>query len=156
MEGDVFIQRVKGLDFFRGQVQHVEALPVRPAKLAAVPGGLHPAVREALEAEGIGQLYSHQAEAIGKVRQGRHVVVVTGTASGKTLCYNIPIVEAAIADPSATAMFLYPTKALARTSFGGSGGSAIPRRARTSSPGRTTATRRRASAASSAAARASS
>ncbi|MGB2820220.1 MAG: DEAD/DEAH box helicase, partial [Phycisphaerae bacterium] len=121
MEGDVFIQRVKGLDFFRGQVQHVEALPVRPAKLAAVPGGLHPAVREALEAEGIGQLYSHQAEAIGKVRQGRHVVVVTGTASGKTLCYNIPIVEAAIADPSATAMFLYPTKALAQDQLRGIG-----------------------------------
>jgi len=114
MEGEAFIERLKGLDFFRGQVQHVEALPVRPAKSGDVPGGLHPAVREALAAEGIGRLYCHQAEAIGKVREGRHVVVVTGTASGKTLCYNIPIVEAAIADPSATAMFLYPTKALAQ------------------------------------------
>ncbi len=121
MESDVFIGRLKGLDFFGGQVQHVEALPVRPAKFADVPGGLHPAVREALAADGIGQLYCHQAEAIGKVRQGRHVVVVTGTASGKTLCYNIPIVEAAIADPSATAMFLYPTKALAQDQLRGIG-----------------------------------
>ncbi|HUT01453.1 MAG TPA: DEAD/DEAH box helicase [Phycisphaerae bacterium] len=121
MEAETFIKRVRGLEFFRGQVQHVEALLARPAEFASVPGGLHPAVRDALKNDGITQLYCHQAEAIGLVRQGRHVVIVTGTASGKTLCYNVPIVEAAIADPSATAFFLYPTKALAQDQLRGIG-----------------------------------
>jgi len=121
MEASTFIRRVKGLEFFRGQVQHVESLAPRPARFAEVPGGLHPAVRDTLARDGIRELYSHQAEAIGQVRLGKHVVVVTGTASGKTLCYDIPIVEAAIADPSATAFLLYPTKALAQDQLRGIG-----------------------------------
>ena len=121
MEGQTFLDRIKGHDFFRGQVQHVRALPLRPAAFADVPGGLHPAVAAALAAGGIERLYLHQAEAIGHVRQGRSVVIVTGTASGKTLCYDIPLVEAVLADPAATALLLFPTKALAQDQLRGLG-----------------------------------
>jgi len=121
MEGEKFIQRVRRQGFFEGQIQHVEALPARPAANVEVPGGLHPTVRSALDRQGIAQLYSHQAEAIAHVRQGRSVVIVTGTASGKTLCYHIPVVEASLADRMATALFLYPTKALAQDQLRGIG-----------------------------------
>jgi len=121
MEGETFLQRLRGRDFFRRQVQHVEALPRRPASHTALPDGMHPVVAQALAAEGIEQLYAHQAEAVAKVRQGRHVVIVTGTASGKTLCYTIPVVEAAIAEPMTTALFLFPTKALAQDQLRGIG-----------------------------------
>ena len=116
-----FLQRVQGLDSYVRQIAHVEALPARAAQYAEVPGGLHPAVRAALEAQGIRQLYTHQCEAIGHVRQGRSVVIVTGTASGKTLCYNIPVVESLIADGMATMAFIYPTKALAQDQLRGLG-----------------------------------
>jgi len=121
MEGQTFLDRIKGHDFFRDQVQHVRALPLRPAAFADAPGGLHPAVAAALAAGGIERLYLHQAEAIGHVRQGRSVVIVTGTASGKTLCYDIPLVEAVLADPGATALLLFPTKALAQDQLRGLG-----------------------------------
>ena len=121
MQGEEFLKRIRGRDFFRGQVAHVEALPQRPAVHTDVPGGLHRAVAAALRAEGIERLYAHQAEAIAHVRAGRHVVIVTGTASGKTLCYNIPVVEAALGDSMTSALFLYPTKALAQDQLRGIG-----------------------------------
>jgi len=120
MDAQTFLQRVKGQDYFRGQVQHVEALAPRAADVRDV-AALAPAVREALAGEGIDRLYRHQAEAIAAVRAGKHVVVVTATASGKTLCYHIPVVEASVADPMSTALFLYPTKALAQDQLRGLG-----------------------------------
>jgi DEAD/DEAH box helicase domain-containing protein len=128
MEGQTFLKRLTSRDFFCGQVQHVEALPRRPAAHVDLPGGLHPAVASALAAEGITRLYCHQVEAIAKVRQGGNVVIVTGTASGKTLCYDIPVVEAVVADPMATALFLYPTKALAQDQLRGIGRFRSPER----------------------------
>jgi len=121
METETFLKRVGGREFFRGQVQHVEALPARQARYARVPGDLHPAVAAALEAKGIHQLYLHQAASIGEIRNGNNVVIVTGTASGKTLCYNIPIVETLIDDPSAALLLIYPTKALAQDQLRGLG-----------------------------------
>ena len=121
MDAEKFLNRLPGKDFCREQMQHVEVLPQRPAVTAEVPGGIHMAVRQTLAADGITDLYSHQAEAIGKIREGSDVVIVTGTASGKTLCYNIPVVEAVIADPKATALFLYPTKALTQDQLRGLG-----------------------------------
>jgi DEAD/DEAH box helicase domain-containing protein len=114
MDAANVIQRIQRQEFFASQVEHVEALPQRPAAHEDVAGGLHPAVGRTLQAAGIRRLYCHQAEAIAKVRDGGNVVIVTGTASGKTLCYSIPVVEAVIGDSMATALFLYPTKALAQ------------------------------------------
>ena len=121
MDGEELLKRVRALEFFDGQVRHAQVLPRRPADCRDVPGGLHPAIARALAADGIERLWSHQADAIDRLRQGRNVVVVTGTASGKTLCYNIPIVEAALTDPTSTALLLYPTKALTQDQLRGLG-----------------------------------
>src|SRR5215471_4503804 len=69
---------------------------------------------DALQSRGVRELYSHQAEAIDHARAGRHVVVITPTASGKTLCYNAPVLDAVLRDPSSRALYLFPTKALAQ------------------------------------------
>jgi len=76
-------------------------------------------VSRALSAQGIKELFAHQAAAIESVREGHNVVVVTGTASGKTLCYNIPAVEALAEDPLATMLYVFPTKALAQDQLRG-------------------------------------
>ena len=81
---------------------------------APIPADLPPGLRRALEARGIRELYTHQAEAIAAARDSRHVVVATPTASGKSLCFHLPVLEALAEDPSASALFLYPTKALSR------------------------------------------
>jgi DEAD/DEAH box helicase domain-containing protein len=78
-----------------------------------VPDSVSPVLRRALEDRGIRQLYSHQADAFQWIEEGRNVVVVTPTASGKTLCYNLPVLNLLLADAAARAMYLFPTKALA-------------------------------------------
>jgi DEAD/DEAH box helicase domain-containing protein len=95
----------------RGVVHH-ELIPARAARTAPLPGWLDPRIRAGLEQRGIGQLYTHQAEAIEAVHAGRDVVVVTPTASGKSLCYTVPVLQALATDRSARALFLFPTKAL--------------------------------------------
>ena len=83
------------------------------AEAAPLPEGLHPAVRESLSRAGIDGLYSHQAEAF-EVAMGGPVIVTTGTASGKSLCFHLPVLDTLAGSPGATALYLYPTKALAR------------------------------------------
>ncbi|MCL4393230.1 MAG: DEAD/DEAH box helicase [Chloroflexi bacterium] len=89
-------------------------LPAREAKFVPFPQDLHPALTAALAARGITRLYSHQAASLEHARDGRHVVVVTGTASGKTLCYNLPVLDRMLQAPQARALYLFPTKALAQ------------------------------------------
>jgi DEAD/DEAH box helicase domain-containing protein len=84
------------------------ARPVRRSDDTATRG-----VRQRIEARGIGRLYAHQAEAINRLRGGESVVVATGTASGKSLCYQVPIVESVVVDRRDTALLIFPTKALA-------------------------------------------
>ncbi len=88
--------------------------PARPARTAALPSSIHPKLVEALRHKGIMQLYTHQAASFREVASGRHVVTVTPTASGKTLCYNLPVVQRLLEDDSARALYLFPTKALAQ------------------------------------------
>ncbi len=94
-------------------VRSVRRLPPAAGEFAPLPQTLDPKLRKALEARGIGQLYVHQAEAIRHADAGRNVVVVTPTASGKTLCYTLPVLSRLLAEPEARAMYLFPTKALA-------------------------------------------
>ena len=89
-------------------------LPSTPARTAPWPAGLHPSITAALAARGIEAPYTHQARAIEAALAGRDQVVVTPTASGKTLCYTIPVLQAILDDPSARALYLFPTKALAQ------------------------------------------
>jgi DEAD/DEAH box helicase domain-containing protein len=97
-----------------GWVTAVRWLPAKQAQYAPQPPALHAAVREVLERRGIRQLYSHQAMAIEHALAGRNVVVTTPTASGKTLCYNAPVLSTVLRDPAARALYLFPTKALAQ------------------------------------------
>src|SRR3954470_8726929 len=89
-------------------------LPAVGASYAAFPNETDPRLRNALAARGIEQLYTHQALAFAHVLAGRNVVTVTPTASGKTLCYNAPVLDTILKDPSARALYLFPTKALAQ------------------------------------------
>ena len=86
----------------------------REGRYQPFPDFLHPILKEALRSEGIESLYSHQAEAIKHVQEGQDVVVVTPTASGKTLCYNLPVLNKKLSDPSSKAFYLFPTKALSQ------------------------------------------
>lgn len=87
--------------------------PARPARYADFPAGLDPCLAGALRERGISRLYSHQAECWDHVAAGKHVVVVTPTASGKTLCYNLPVIQSVLAGQG-KALYLFPTKALAQ------------------------------------------
>jgi len=114
VDAGTFLERIEKRKFFAGQVVHVQELPARPAVYQELSAPLHESTAVALGKMGIQNLYSHQATAIDKVRAGQHIVIVTGTASGKTLCYAIPVVENLVADSQATMLFIYPTKALAQ------------------------------------------
>ncbi len=93
-------------------ISHHAHLPARPADQVEMPAWLDPGLRAGLASRGVAALYRHQAEAIEAVRAGEDVVVVTPTASGKSLCYLIPTLQALAADPTARALYLFPTKAL--------------------------------------------
>ena len=93
---------------------HLARLPARRPDSAPIPDDLAALLQDRLRLLGIDALYSHQLEALTLLRAGQHVVVATGTASGKTLCYQLPILETLVADSKATALYLGPTKALAR------------------------------------------
>jgi DEAD/DEAH box helicase domain-containing protein len=95
-------------------VTAVRRLPAIAAQYTPFPPNLDPRLRNALAARGIAQLYTHQAQAIEHALARRNVVVVTPTASGKTLCYNAPILQEILQDPSSRALYLFPTKALAQ------------------------------------------
>ncbi len=88
--------------------------PARPPVLVPFPASLDPRIGDALRARGIGELYSHQARAWDLIAKGQNVVVVTPTASGKTLCYNLPALQALVHQPDARILYLFPTKALAQ------------------------------------------
>src|SRR2546425_8084428 len=92
----------------------VRRLEAVAARYAPFPDALDARLTQVLASRGIGQLYTHQAEAIDHALAGRNVVVTTPTASGKTLCYNAPVMNAILQDPSSRALYLFPTKALAQ------------------------------------------
>src|SRR5262245_15618688 len=95
-------------------VTAVRRMPAVAAQFAPFPDAMDARLQRALQARGLEQLYSHQAEAIDHALGGRNVVVVTPTASGKTLCYNAPVLQSILTDPSTRALYLFPTKALAQ------------------------------------------
>jgi DEAD/DEAH box helicase domain-containing protein len=92
----------------------VRQIPAREAKFRPVPGWVTSALSEAYRPKGIQELYSHQAVTAELVHDGNNVVVVTPTASGKTLCYNLPVLNAVLENPDTRALYLFPTKALAQ------------------------------------------
>ncbi|HET9252831.1 MAG TPA: DEAD/DEAH box helicase, partial [Candidatus Eisenbacteria bacterium] len=105
----------------RGETElvHVERLPSREAVYGDLAVPLPEALRQVLAAQEIERLYSHQARAVDLAREGRHVVIATGTASGKSLAYHLPILERLLLEPGAVALYLFPTKALAQDQLRG-------------------------------------
>ncbi len=97
-----------------GMVTAVRRLAPVDARYEPFPDALDPRLRAALDRRGLRQLYSHQAEAYQRVIAGEHIVVTTPTASGKTLCYNLPVLDAILKDTATRALYLFPTKALAQ------------------------------------------
>ena len=94
-------------------IRAIHHQPASEGDYVEIPAEIRPELRTALEHRGIQRLYTHQAECFSRVQEGRHIVVVTPTASGKTLCYNLPVWNAVLGDSGARAMYLFPTKALA-------------------------------------------
>src|SRR6266571_3866119 len=114
MDVRAFLEELKRQPGYDGQVVYERFIPPRTARYAELNPPLPPALQESLRAQGIARLYSHQVEAVAAARGGTHLVVVTPTASGKTLCYNLPVLETLADDQDARALYLFPTKALAQ------------------------------------------
>jgi len=89
-------------------------IPATAGRYADFPPSLDQRLVSAIRQKGVSRLYCHQAEAVERVEAGNNVVVVTPTASGKTLCYNLPVINAILRDPSVRALYLFPTKALSQ------------------------------------------
>jgi len=101
--------------FLQGEeLAHLATEPPREARLAPLPDDLAPTARDAI---GVGELYTHQRASWDAVRGGGHLLVATGTASGKTLAFNLPVLDAIACDAATRALYLYPTKALAQDQF---------------------------------------
>ncbi len=112
-------------DLLHGEeVAYLGGEPERGARFAELPEALDPRVRAAI---GVERLYAHQREVWDAAARGEHVVVTTGTASGKTLAFNLPVLDALAVQPKSRALYLYPTKALAQDQFKTLSGYRIPR-----------------------------
>jgi DEAD/DEAH box helicase domain-containing protein len=111
---DEMIELIRNTPELMEQVTHWHTIPPREGQYDDFPEGLHPLLREGLASKGIHRLYTHQAASFREVAAGRHVVTVTPTASGKTLCYNLPVLQGILNNESARALYLFPTKALAQ------------------------------------------
>ena len=97
---------------FASNVTHWQVMPARPAKYADYPDDFDPALRAVLESRGVKRLYSHQRRALDLAQAGKDFVVITPTASGKTMCYNLPVLSEILRDNESRALYLFPTKAL--------------------------------------------
>lgn len=118
MDSARFLERIRRHPDYKDQIVHVEEIAARKATYARLDAPLPDALTKALAAQGIDRFYSHQAEAIDAARSGHNLIVTTATASGKSLCYNAPVLESLLLDPQARALYIFPTKALAQDQRG--------------------------------------
>ena len=109
-----FLRHIQSLLWYQEQIVHVEPVPSREARTRDLDPPLDARLVRRLEDLGVSGLYTHQAEAIEKLRDGGNVIVATPAASGKSMCYNLPVLESLLEDRTARALYLYPTKALAQ------------------------------------------
>ena len=114
MDTSLFLDYLISQPFYYGQIAHIEHIRPRDARFAKLEKSLFPTLEECLTKHQLLPLYTHQAEAVNQARQDKNVMVVTSSASGKTLCYNIPVLETLLAEADSRALYLFPTKALAQ------------------------------------------
>ncbi len=110
MEISQLISKIKSSRKYEGQITHIEDVPIREAEYRNIE--LNPLIRYALKENGIEQLYAHQAEAVSTAREKKNIVLSTSTASGKSLCYMLPVFERLLEEPHATALYISPLNAL--------------------------------------------
>ncbi len=118
LDPDAFIKSLRKSAWVTTQIEHIEQISEREPQFGALNRPLHPDLDLALQRLEIRRLYSHQAEAVNAAREGRDVVTVTSTASGKTLCYNLPVLDIILSEPQSRALYLFPTRALAQDQTG--------------------------------------
>ncbi|MDD5313353.1 MAG: DEAD/DEAH box helicase [Dehalococcoidia bacterium] len=114
MDTTAFLDFLKNDPEYKNQIVYTQYIPARDARPGWLDRPLNPVFQEQLDKLDITTLYSHQADAINAVRGGKNVMVATPSASGKTLCYNIPVLEAMLENTSTRALYIFPTKALAQ------------------------------------------
>lgn len=112
------LETLRTAPFYADQIAGETVQSPRDAVYSELSVSLHPAVHSRLESLGISCLYSHQVEAIERASHGADLIVTAGTGSGKTVCYHLPALERILQEPSARAVFIYPTKALAQDQLG--------------------------------------
>ena len=112
MNVDQLAEKLRRDNLFMENVVRWEELPAREARYGDYPAGLDERLQPVLRQRGVQQLYSHQAHSIAATMRGEDVVVVTPTASGKTMCYNLPVLDSILKNPDARALYLFPTQAL--------------------------------------------
>ncbi|NIO49210.1 MAG: DEAD/DEAH box helicase [Candidatus Aminicenantes bacterium] len=111
---------LKSLEFLKeigvknDSIRAIKHIPAQEGQYCEYPPEVHPALAEALKEKGFLKLYTHQHLSWRLLKEGKNIIVVTPTASGKTLCYNLPVLEAILKDPSSRAIYLFPTKALSQ------------------------------------------
>ncbi len=108
------LQNLKAREDLKDRIQHVEMIAASPARFHPYPKTLSKDLARVLEKSGFEALWAHQAHAVEALHHGAHVAVTTPTASGKTLCFNLPVFQSVLEDPKARALYLYPMKALAQ------------------------------------------
>ncbi|MEH7390810.1 DEAD/DEAH box helicase [Bacillus sp. JJ1474] len=108
------MKEMKELEEFKQNIVHWHTIEEKEARIDDLPADISPNLKEALQRRGITSLYTHQKSAYETAMKGQSLVAVTPTASGKTLCYNLPVLQTIINDPHARALYMFPTKALAQ------------------------------------------
>ena len=119
MDASAFLNHLRRDQGYKKQIVHVEKIPPREASGGDCQVPLHPDLQASIESRGLWPLYSHQTEAINALKGGHNVIVATPAASGKSLCYNLPVLDSLLADRAPRALYIYPTKALAQDQLKG-------------------------------------
>lgn len=108
------LESLKEMAVKNESIRAIKYLPGQEGSYSDYPPDAHPALIEALKEKGFSRLYSHQRLSWNLLHEGKNIAVVTPTASGKTLCYNLPVLDAIMKNPSTRAIYLFPTKALSQ------------------------------------------
>lgn len=119
MNTSAFLHHLTAQPTYNAQIAHIEHIPPHDASCAELDKPLVSSLQNCLDEHGLSPLYTHQAEAVNNARQGRNVIMSTSSASGKTLCYNIPVLEVILTERGSRALYLFPTKALAQDQLRG-------------------------------------
>ena len=119
-----FLEAIQAASDYDSQIVHEEVVPARPARYGSLSPRLDPRLEAALARSGVEQLYLHQSESVQAARNGENLIVATGAASGKSLCYQVPLLETALARKSSRGLLLFPPRRWPRTSSGRSTASA--------------------------------